>query len=149
MRAEGFPCRSILRPGDRICFGQACSEPVGLLRELLRQAEGLHETLGRLKLFVAGSYSGLIKPEHGAWFDFYSYGAFGDVATLARAGKLEILPVHYSQLPTLLAGELRPDVVLLQLSPIGADGRHSLGVASDYQLAAARHARVVIAEVNS
>ena len=54
---EGFPFRTILRPGDRISFGQGCSEPVGLVRGLLRQGESLHATLGRLKLFVAGSYS--------------------------------------------------------------------------------------------
>ena len=102
-----------------------------------------------MKLFVAGSYSGLLQPAHGAWFDFASYGAFGDVAALAQSGQLELHPVHYSQLPTLLAGELRADVVLLQLSTADSDGRHSLGVASDFQLAAARQARVVIAEVNA
>jgi acyl-CoA hydrolase len=145
---DGFAFRAILRPGDRIVFGQACSEPVALLRELLRQAEGLHATSGRLKLFVAGSFSGLLHPEHGSWFDFFSYGAIGDGAALARVGQLQIDPVHYSQLPALMAGAWRPDVVLLQLSGADANGRHSLGAASDYQLAAARHARVVIAEVN-
>jgi acyl-CoA hydrolase len=147
--SEGFLFSSILRSGDRISFGQGCSEPVGLLRELLRQGESLHATLGRLKLFVAGSYSGLVEPQHADWFDLSSYGAVGDVAALARSGRLDIYPVHYSQLPALLAGHWRPDVALLQLSPADADGRHSLGVANDWQLAVARRARVVVAEVNS
>jgi acyl-CoA hydrolase len=146
---DAFPFRSVLRPGDRISFGQACSEPVGLLRALLRQGESLHAVLGKLQLFVAGSYSGLLKPEHGAWFDFFGYGAIGDGAALARAGCLDIHSVHYSQLPTVLTRDRPVDVVLLQLSAPDAQGRHSLGVASDYQLAAARHARVVIAEINS
>lgn len=146
---EGFAFQSILRPGDLICFGQACSEPVGLLRELLRQAESLHAVLGRLRLFVAGSYSGLLKPEHSAWFDFLSYGAIGDGAALARSGHLEVYPTHYSKLTSLLTDELRVDVVLLQLTPADAHGRYSLGVANDFQLAAARRARVVIAEVNA
>jgi acyl-CoA hydrolase len=144
-----FPFASILRPSDRICFGQACSEPVGLLRELLRQGDALHAKLGRLKLFVAGSYSGLLKPELAAFFDFSGYGAIGDGALLAREGQLEIHPIHYSQLPALLSNEWQPDVVLLQLSPPNQDGRHSLGVASDYQLGPARRARLVIAEVNA
>src|SRR5438477_9202108 len=113
---EAFPFHSILRPGDRIVFGQACSEPVGLLRELLRQGPSLHATHGRLKLFVAGSYSGLVQPRHADWFDFFSYGAIGDGAALARSGRLEIHPVHYSEVPALFAGDWRPDVVLLQLS---------------------------------
>lgn len=149
MQPEKFAFDTVLRQGDRISFGQACSEPVGLVRELVRQAESLHAALGRLQLFVAGSYSGLLQPAHGAWFDFCGYGAFGDAAALARAGLLEIYPAHYSQLPCLMAGALRPDVVLLQLSSPDANGRHSLGVASDFQLAAARQARVVIAEVNA
>lgn len=149
MEPGQFSFASVLRRGDRISFGQACSEPVGLVRALLQQGESLHATLGRLRLFVAGSYSGLLKPEHGAWFDFTSYAAFGDAGALARAGRLEILPVPYSQLPGLMAGALRPDVVLLQLSAPDAQGRHSLGVANDFQLAAVRAARVVIAEVNA
>ncbi|MCY1195018.1 Butanoate coenzyme A-transferase [compost metagenome] len=146
---KGFPFESILRPGDRICFGQACSEPTGLLGELLSQGERLHAKLGRLKLFIFGSYSGLIKPEHGAWFDFEGYGAIGDSAALARQGLLDVFPVHYSQLPALLESTLRPDVMLLQLSCADALGRHSLGAACDFQLAVARSARVVIAELNS
>jgi acyl-CoA hydrolase len=146
--AVGFPFLDVLRPGDRISFGQACSEPVGLVRELVRPAPDLHARLGRLKLFVAGSYSGLLRADHSAWFDFASYGAFGDVAALLQAGVADLHPVPYSRLPELLTGELPVDVVLLQLSPPDAAGRYSLGVASDFQLAAARRARVVVAEVN-
>jgi len=145
--SENFPFDSVLRSGDRICFGQGSSEPVGLLRELLLQGQALHDRLGRLELFVGGSYSGLIRPEHGAWFDFSGYGAFGDSTALAHAGLLNIHPVHYSQIPALLESALRPDVVLLQLSEPDHQGRHSLGVANDFQLYAARQARVVIAEV--
>lgn len=147
--AADFRFDAVLRPGDCISFGQACSEPVGLVRALLGQAEALHATLGRLKMFVAGSYSGLLRPEHGAWFDFVGYAAFGDAAALVHAGRMEVYPVHYSRLPELLAHQLQPDVVLLQLSQPDARGRHSLGVASDYQLSTARRARVVIAEVNA
>lgn len=147
--AGDFPFDEVLRPGDRICFGQACSEPTGLLGELLRQGEHLHARFGRLKLFVFGSYSGLIRPEHSAWFDLESYGAFGDCSALAREGLLDVYPVHYSQIPALLQDQLRPDVMLLQLSTADDQGRHSLGVANDFQLVAARSARTVIAEVTT
>ncbi|MDP3519908.1 MAG: acetyl-CoA hydrolase/transferase C-terminal domain-containing protein [Hydrogenophaga sp.] len=147
-QADQFRFDTVLQPGDRISFGQACSEPVGLVRALLQQAPGLSAVSERLRLFVAGSYSGLIQPEHAACFEFAGYGAFGDAAALAKAGLLALYPVHYSRLPDLLANELKPDVVLLQVSRPDANGRYSLGAASDYQLATARRARVVIAEVN-
>ena len=94
--AEGFPFQAVLRRDDRIFFGQGCSEPVGLLRELLLQGDRLHATHGKLELFVGGSCSGLLRPEHDAWFDFSSYGAIGDAAALARAGRLQVHPVHYA-----------------------------------------------------
>lgn len=150
--AAQIPYASILRRGDRILFGQACCEPVGLVAGLLRQGEALHARCGKLGLFGAGSYSGLVKPEHAEWFTISSYGAIGDGAALAAVGKLNLYPVHYSQLPELLtsaSGGHRTDVLLLQLSPPDANGRHSLGVANDFLPAVARQARVVIAEVNA
>jgi acetyl-CoA hydrolase len=45
-------------------------------------------------------------------------------------------------------GEIACDVALLQLSPPGPDGKHSLGISADYMAEAARRARVVIVEVN-
>lgn len=149
IQADQFRFDTVLQPGDRISFGQACSEPVGLVRALLQQAPTLSPSSERFKLFVAGSYSGLIRPEHSTYFEFAGYGAFGDAAALVKAGLLALYPTHYSRLPHLLANELRPDVVLLQLSRPDANGRYSLGVASDYQLDTARRARVVIAEVNA
>jgi acyl-CoA hydrolase len=149
MAAEPVDFLRFLEPGDVISLGQGCSEPLTLTRQLAAQRAELCSALGRLKVFLAGSFSGMFTPDMAAQFDFASYGAVGDAAALARAGSLDIYPLHYSQLPRLLAGALRPDVVLLQLSPPDAAGRHSLGVANDYQLATARHARVVIAEVNA
>ncbi|MGN5477922.1 acetyl-CoA hydrolase/transferase C-terminal domain-containing protein [Cupriavidus basilensis] len=146
---KAFPLNPSSAPATGYASVQACSEPQSLLSELLNQGERLHARFGRLKLFVFGSYSGLIKPEHAAWFDFEGYGAIGDTSALARAGLLDIYPVHYSALPALLESTLRPDVMLLQLSRPDGAGQYSLGVASDFQLTATRNARVVIAEVNA
>jgi len=137
-----------LRAGDLVVFGQGCSEPTGLVRRLLEQGETLRRRLGGIRLFVAGSYSGLIRPGHAGHFDFLSYGSFGVCTALAAAGRLGIYPVHYSRLPALLTAELKADVALLQLSAPDAANRYSLGIAHDFQLEVARRARVVIAEVN-
>jgi acyl-CoA hydrolase len=149
MPADLFHFTSVVRPGDVISFGQACSEPTGLVRQFAAQAPEIHRVAGKMKLFVAGSFSGILRPELGEWFDFAGYGAMGDGAALARAGRLQVYPVHYSRIPQLLADVLRPQVVFLQLSAPDAQGRHSLGIANDFQLATARRARVVIAEFNA
>src|SRR5579883_1793788 len=134
-----------IRRGDQVVCGQGCSEPLTLTETLVRQ----RAAIGRCHVFLGPSFSGTFRPEHGDHIGFTAYGGSGRNQGLARAGLLDIVPSHYSALSRLFAeGALRADVALLQLSPRDAGGRHSIGMANDYQLEAARRARVVIAEIN-
>jgi acetyl-CoA hydrolase len=81
---------------------------------------------------------------------FISYCGAGANRALAKAGKLDILPCHYSQFPRLIANRaLQIDVLMLQVSPADEQGRYSLGIAHEYLIPAIDAARVVIAEVNA
>ncbi|WBY03947.1 acetyl-CoA hydrolase/transferase C-terminal domain-containing protein [Ramlibacter tataouinensis] len=134
-----------IRPGDRVCWGQATAEPLTLTRALVAQAD----RLGHLRLFVGIGASDTLAAAPAAGLEVLSYCGAGTHRALAEAGRLEILPVHYSALPTLIAqGTLRIDVVLLQVSAPDADGLYSLGLANDYLVPCIQAARVVIAEVN-
>jgi acyl-CoA hydrolase len=132
-----------IRPGDTVIIGQGCGEPLALT-EALAQQRG---ALGGCGVFLGPSFAGTFRPEHGDHLAFTAYAASGSNQALARAGLLDILPAHYSALPALFAeGRFPADVVLLLLG--GAPGRFFLGMGVDYQLEAARRARVVIAEWN-
>ncbi|HEX6959933.1 MAG TPA: acetyl-CoA hydrolase/transferase C-terminal domain-containing protein [Ferrovibrio sp.] len=134
-----------VKPGDTILCGQGTAEPRSLTRHLIAQAD----RLGPLRLFLGPVFSDSFPPTAPANLAFSGYCGIGRAAQLAKAGRLDILPVHYSDLERQFAAGLLPaDVVLLQLSPPRPGRRHSLGLACDYTLAAARRARVVIAEVN-
>jgi acyl-CoA hydrolase len=134
-----------IRPGDTVIWGQAMAEPLTLTRALVAQ----RKRLGRIRVFIGIGASSTLQPEHSDTFDFIGYGASGTHRVLAQAAVLDILPCHYSQLPVLMrSGALRIDVLLLQVSPPDTNGRHSLGLAHEYLLAALSVARVVIAEVN-
>ncbi len=134
-----------VRPGDTIVWGQATAEPRTLTQALVAQ----RHAFARLRVFVGIGASLTLQPEHADAFDFVGYSASGTHRALADAGVLDILPCHYSQLPELLRdGPLRIDVVMLQVSPPDAQGRHSLGLAQEYLLAALDAARVVMAEVH-
>lgn len=145
MSASGFDFHSILQPGDHVVVGQTCAEPRTLTRALVQQAP----ELGSLNIFLGALFSdtfaGALPPE----MRFVSYGAMGQAADLARRGLLDVLPERISRLPALFEqGVLRADVVLVQLAP-GVDGAPpSLSLANDHVLAAARRARVVVAELN-
>ncbi|NNM72770.1 4-hydroxybutyrate CoA-transferase [Enterovirga sp. DB1703] len=136
----------LVRPGDVILCGQGTAEPLTLTRRLVAQKDAI----GPFTCFLGVCLSGTFAPELTGGIAFRAYGAVGTSAALSRAGRLDILPWHYSRIEGAFAsGELRADVVLLQLAPPPA-GRSgwSLSLANDYVAAAARHARAVIAEVN-
>ncbi len=136
---------AFIRPGDTVLWGQAGAEPLSLTRALVAQ----RHRLGRLRLFLGIGQSGVLQAEHADAFELLAYCGSGSNRALAAAGVFDILPVHYSQLPVLMrSGALRIDVVMLQVSAPDAHGRHSLGLANEYLLAALDSARVVLAEVN-
>jgi acyl-CoA hydrolase len=136
---------ALIRPGDTVAWGQACGEPRTLVETLLRTAADLPA----LQWFVGINHSdGLDEtlPDH---IRVASYTAAGGNRRLAAAGRLDVVPAHYSTLPEMLTnGRYAVDVALVLVSPPDADGIYRLGAGEDYIAAAARRARVVVAEVN-
>jgi acyl-CoA hydrolase len=136
---------AIVRPGDTVMWGQSHAEPVTLMRALVAQ----RDRLKRIRIFLGIGLADVLAPEHADAFDFLAYCGSGSNRTLARAGVLDILPSHYSQLPELIRdGRLRIDVVMLQVSPPDEQGRYSLGLAREYLVEAVKHARAIVAEVH-
>lgn len=134
-----------IKPGDTVLWGQANAEPVTLVRALAEQ----RHRFDRTRVFLGVGLSGVMEPQHADAIDFLGYCGSGTNRKLAEAGLLDIWPGHYSDLPARIrSGDLRIDVLMLQVPPADAQGRHSLGLAHEYLLAALATARVVIAEVN-
>ncbi len=134
-----------LRPGDTVWWNQCTAEPLTLTEALVAQ----RQTIGRISVFVGPTYTPTLQPEHSDYFDMLSYCGIGENRRLIAAGVLEVIPSHCSQMHGLIQeGAIPVDVVFLHLSPEGPNGQRSLGIANDYLVAAAKRARVVIAEVN-
>ncbi|CCW18578.1 4-hydroxybutyrate coenzyme A transferase [Sphingobium indicum BiD32] len=134
-----------LRPGDHIVLGQACGEPTTLVEALIKQGRDIPG----LSAFIATSFSGLFTPATADSFALSSMGAIGALRSMTRAGKLQVIPVHVSQVAPLIAAGIIPcDVAMIQLSPADEHGNHSCGLISDYVRAAVDKARIVIAEIN-
>ena len=146
IKLEDLDFGGIVRPGDQIVWGQGAGEPATLVERLLEQ----RHAIGHASVFCAGVRSRrTLKPEHTDTLSFTSFGAMGNLQALARAGMLRVLPTHLSQVNGYFKrGNIRADVVLVQLSVSDENGVHSFGTANDFQQAAIARARVVIAEVN-
>ncbi len=146
LRSEDLDLAAFVRPGDVVVCGQGTAEPLTLTRRLVARKDDI----GPFTCWLGVGLSDTFAPERSAGIAFRAYGAIGTNAALSRAGRLDVLPWHYSSLERAFAtGVLRADVVLLQLAPPppGRSG-YSLGLANDYVAAAARSARVVLAEIN-
>jgi acyl-CoA hydrolase len=134
-----------LRPGDTVAWGQACGEPLSLTEALVAQ----RAAISGLRCFLGIPCADTVRPEHADHLRLVSYYGAGPNRLLLGAGVLDIVPVHYSQLPDLLgSGPLRTDAVLLALPPARPDGSHGLGLCADYVATLVGSARVVIAEVS-
>lgn len=137
---------ALIRRGDSIVWSQTCAEPLTLTEALV----AARARIGGCLAFVGATFSQTLQAEHADFIKLSSFGGLGENRRLIAQGALTVLPFHGSELCAQIEnGVIACDVALLQLSPPGPDGNHSLGIANDYMLAAARRARVVIAEVNA
>jgi len=135
-----------VQAGDTVTWAQACAEPSPLTARLMAQ----RAAIGAFGVFIGLGIEPTVTPEHAERVSVKSYTGAGPNGALSRAGRLEILPSHYSDYPRLIAsGRLPIDVVLVQLSPADNSGRHSLSLGDEWISAALDRARVVIAEVNA
>lgn len=108
-----------------------------------------HAAIGRLSVFLGPTFSRTVSPQHADHIAFSSYCGIGANRSLYAAGKLDIVPFHLSQIPRLIeGGALRCDVVLMLLGKLSPDGKRNVAVSHDHLVAAAKQARVVIAEAN-
>jgi acyl-CoA hydrolase len=134
----------LVRAGDTVVWGQGPGAPVGLVETLL----GRRHEIGAFTTFCGYAHGLRLDPSYADIVRFTSLGAFGDLRAMARAGALEVIPAHMSELPALMeAGRIGSDVVLVQVSPL-RDGEYSLGTAVQHLPTAIARARVVVAEVN-
>lgn len=134
-----------LRAGDAIVWGQACGEPTTLVEALIAQ----RASLGGVSAFAATSFSGLLTPEITDHIALSSMGAMGALRSVAKAGKLGIVPCHVGQIGGMIRDGFLPcDVAFVQVSPANSEGNHSYGLVNDFVQEAVANARVVVAEVN-
>ena len=134
-----------VRAGSGLWWGQAAAESGPLVDALLDQVD----RIGPCRAFCGLTWNRRLTRELPPALSLTSYGALGDLRALSAAGRLDVVPAHYSALPRMFAEGLLPrDVGLVQVSPPGPDGLCSLGIGADYAADALVHTPVLIAEVN-
>jgi|KBSSwiStaDraftv2_1062776.scaffolds.fasta_scaffold05428_14 acetyl-CoA hydrolase len=143
--AAAIDLRGLLRAGDTVIWGQACAEPITLTRALVQQ----QGAVGPVRCFLGIGTEGGPELLPGSDLEYVAYGGGGTTRRLDGTGALDILPSRYSDLPRLFRTRAVPiDVAFVQVTPGIESGTYHFAVAADYLVAAARCARVIVAEVN-
>lgn len=136
---------AFVRPGDGVWWGQGSAEPEPLVNLLLDAVD----RIGPVRAFSGLTWNERLSGELPDGLTVLSYGGLGQLRSLSRHGRLEVVPCHYSAIPRMFAsGALPCDVGLLQVSPPDRDGLVTLGTGVEYVADALAHTRTLLAEVN-
>jgi acyl-CoA hydrolase len=135
-----------MRPGSRVVWTNGFAEPVALVERLVDQ----RAEIGGVRPFLTISYSSVLAPEHADHLKFDALGGLGTYSRLARAGVLNVIPMHLSQFCSHLStGRIPVDVAFVQLAGPDSDGRFSAGLNHSFTHDLIERADFVIAEINS
>ena len=137
---------SHIKSGDRVVVGHAVGEPVVLTDALVRNAARYKDV--EIVHMVAMGKAEYCKPEYAGNFRHNSLFVGGSTREAVASGRGDFTPVYFCEVPALMAGELHPNVALIQVSTPDEHGYCSFGVSVDYTKPAAEYADTVIAQVN-
>lgn len=136
-----------VRSGDRVYIHPGCATPEPLAKALAARSPELTDVeVVHLLTFGEANYT---QPEMEGHFRHRAFFMGSNVREAVNAGRADFVPIFLGEIERLFwSGAMPLDVALIQVSPPDAQGFCSLGVSVDTTLTAAKHARIVIAEVN-
>lgn len=142
------PARAVqqIKSGQRVVVAHACGEPSIILDALVANA-AQYENVEIIHMVAMGK-AAYCQPQYDKNFHHNAFFLGGSTRAAAAEGRVDFTPVYFSEIPSLLREDLRPNVTLLQCSPPDAHGYVSLGVSVDYTKPAAEASDLVIAQVN-
>lgn len=132
---------------SRVILGHAAGEPLLLVDALISASEKL-KAIEIVQMVPLGP-SRFCEPGLEDKIRLNTFFVGAPTRAAVQAGRADYTPAFFSDIPRLIQTKALPlDVALICVSPPDADGWMSYGVSVDYTQAAARHAEIVIAEVN-
>lgn len=138
----------LIRSGDRVVIGHACSEPTHLVDAMVANAEHYEDV--EIVHMVAMGKAAYAQPGMEKHFRHNALFVGGGTRKAVAEGRGDYTPCFFYRIPALFTnGSLPVDVALVQATPPDENGNMSLGISIDYTLPAARAAKKVIVQVNN
>lgn len=138
---------SHIKNGDRVVIGHACGEPRALTAALAARMHELQD-VETVHMLGAGD-SAHCSPEAEGHLRHNSLFVGARERAAIGEGRADYTPRYFSAIPSLFTQNILPvDVALVQVSVPDAHGYVSFGISVDYSRAAARSAKLSIAQIN-
>lgn len=132
--------------GGRVVSGHAAGEPSFLLRFMAEHKEWYHSVeICHMISLSENEYCGADMEGH---FRHNTLFVDGGTRQAVKEGRGDYTPCFFYEIPKLFENRLPVDAALITVTPPDENGKVSLGVSVDYTKAAARNAKLVIAQVN-
>ncbi len=137
-----------VRSGHRVYIHGGAATPHALITALMQRKDALARV--ELVHMHTDGPAPYVAPEMTGHFRHNALFIGPNVRDAVCDGRADYTPIFLSEIPSLFApgGALPLDVAFVHVTPPDQDGNCSLGVSVDCALAAARHAKVVVAQVN-
>jgi 4-hydroxybutyrate CoA-transferase len=135
-----------IRSGDQIWLHSHAACPEATVEALLRRAESLRDV--KIMHIITLGKTDYTKPEYAGSFQATTFFTGANMREAVNSGRAQFVPIFLHEVPSAVEAR-RIEVCLLTVSPPDSRGLCSLGTSVDCTFAALKHARLVIAQVNS
>ena len=137
----------LIKPGSKIYVHAVPSTPLHLLKIIADNSDKIGPvSLYHEEISGVGPY---FKPENRDKIHDVSLFLGRNMREAYKGGYTQYLPIFLSDIPKFVENTLKPDIVLVSISPSDRHGLHSLGAAVIAIKAAIKSSPLVIAQINS
>ena len=137
----------LIKPGAKIYVHAVPSTPLHLLKIIADNSDKIGPvSLYHEEISGVGPY---FKPENRDKIHDVSLFLGRNMREAYKGGYTQYLPIFLSDIPKFVENTLKPDIVLVSISPSDRHGLHSLGAAVIAIKAAIKSSPLVIAQINS
>ena len=136
-----------IKSGDRVVIAHAVGEPSHVIDAMVANAPAYRDV--EIVHMVAMGKCEYCRPELKENFRHNAFFVGGSTRDAIAQGRGDFTPSFFFEIPRLFENGAMPvDVALVTVTPPDEHGMVSLGTSVDYTLAAVKHAKTVIAQVN-
>jgi 4-hydroxybutyrate CoA-transferase len=136
----------LIQSGMRVIVGSACGTPEGLIDGMLARADELRNV--EIVAMVSTGKSAYARPEYSKSFRHNSFFIWTSTRKAMEENRADYTPCFFQEFPIIMGdGTLPSDMAMITVSPPDKVGNVSLGISVCYDMAAAKNAKMVIAEV--